>query len=38
VGLAHKDDPEGNKAWVQCPDPCQPTDGGTVLFSIERVE
>lgn len=38
LGLAHKDDPEGEKAWVHCPDPCEQTDGGTVLFSIERVE
>ena len=30
---------EGNKAYVQCPDPGKPyTDGGKVVFEIERVE
>ena len=38
MGLADKDDREGNKAWVHCPDPCERSGGGTVLFSIERVE
>ena len=38
MGLAHKDDREGNKAWVHCPDACAHTGGGTVTFSIERVD
>lgn len=38
LGLAHEDDLDGKKAWVQCPDPCQKTGGGTVIFSIEPVE
>jgi len=38
MGLAHKDDPDANRAWIHCPDPCEQTGGGTVLFSIERVE
>jgi len=25
------------KAYVQCPDPCDLTNGGTVLFEIERI-
>jgi len=38
MGLAHKDDRDGPKAYVHCPDPCEMSGGGTVLFSIERVE
>ncbi len=37
MGLAHKKDDDG-RAWVQCLDPCEMTGGGTVTFSIERVE
>ena len=25
------------KAYIQCPDPCQYTDGGTVIFEISKV-
>jgi len=25
------------KAYIQCPDPCDLTNGGTVLFEIEKV-
>jgi len=25
------------KAYIQCPDPCNITNGGTVLFEIEKV-
>ncbi|MDL1957722.1 MAG: TIGR04076 family protein [Candidatus Desulfofervidus auxilii] len=32
LGLAK----EGNKAYVQCLDPCKYTGGGTVIFEIER--
>ena len=32
IGLAK----EGSRAYVQCLDPCQYTDGGTVVFEIER--
>ena len=38
LGLGHKDEGEGDKAWIQCPDPCEETDGGTALFSVTRVE
>jgi len=38
MGLAHRDDKGGGKAYIHCPDPCEHTGGGTVLFSIERVE
>lgn len=31
IGLAK----EGNKAYVQCLDPCKYTGGGTVIFHIE---
>jgi uncharacterized repeat protein (TIGR04076 family) len=35
LGLTKK----GNKAYVQCVDPGEPyTDGGTVVFEIERME
>lgn len=34
LGLAKKID-EGNKAYVQCLDPCKYTGGGTVTFEIE---
>ena len=27
---------DGKKAYVQCLDPCDYTDGGTVLFEIEK--
>lgn len=38
MGLAPKENKESKKAYVHCPDPCERTGGGTVLFSIERVE
>ena len=38
MGLAHKDDKDRPKAWVHCPDACDRTGGGTVTFSIERIE
>lgn len=38
MGLAGKEDREGSKAYIHCPDPCERTGGGTVLFSVERVE
>ena len=38
MGLAAKDDKGSPKAWVHCPDACEHTGGGTVTFSIERVE
>ena len=38
MGLARRDDPESAKAYVHCPDACEQTGGGTVTFSIERVE
>ena len=28
---------EGNKAYVQCLDPCKYTGGGTVIFEIEKI-
>jgi len=31
LGLAK----EGNKAYLQCLDPCEFTDGGTVIFEVE---
>jgi len=34
LGLAK----EGNKAYVQCLDPCKYTGGGTVIFEISRIE
>ncbi|MGC9317654.1 MAG: TIGR04076 family protein [Armatimonadota bacterium] len=37
MGLAHKERQDG-RAYVQCLDPCEVTDGGTVTFSIERQE
>lgn len=37
MGLAHRNRDDG-KAYVQCLDPCEVTGGGTVTFSIERVE
>lgn len=27
----------GNKAYIQCPDPCNQTGGGTVLFEIKKL-
>ena len=33
LGLAK----EGNKAFVQCLDPCKHTGGGTVVFDIKRI-
>lgn len=33
IGLAK----EGNKAYVQCLDPCKYTGGGTVIFEIEVI-
>lgn len=33
LGLAK----EGNKAFVQCLDPCKYREGGTVVFEIERI-
>jgi len=38
MGLAHKDDRDRARAWVHCPDACDHTGGGTVTFSIERVD
>jgi len=38
MGLNDKDDPDNVKAYIHCPDPCERTRGGTVLFSVERVE
>jgi uncharacterized repeat protein (TIGR04076 family) len=38
MGLAHKDDRDNPKAWIHCPDACDQTGGGTVTFSVERVE
>ncbi|MEW5761721.1 MAG: TIGR04076 family protein [Bacillota bacterium] len=29
---------EGRAAYVQCPDPCERTGGGTVVFKIEQKE
>lgn len=37
MGLAPTDDRESSKAYIHCPDPCEKTGGGTVLFSVERV-
>jgi uncharacterized repeat protein (TIGR04076 family) len=37
MGLAHREREDG-RAYVQCLDPCEWTGGGTVTFSIERVE
>ncbi len=35
LGLTKK----GNKAYIHCPDPGEPyTDGGEVVFEVERVE
>lgn len=34
-GLDGKQDK--TKAYIQCPDPCQYTDGGTVIFEISKV-
>jgi uncharacterized repeat protein (TIGR04076 family) len=28
---------EEEKAYIQCPDPCQYTKGGTVLFEIRKI-
>jgi uncharacterized repeat protein (TIGR04076 family) len=33
LGLAK----QGNKAFIQCLDPCKHTGGGTVVFEIERI-
>jgi len=33
LGLAK----EGDKAYVQCLDPCKYTGGGTVIFEIEKI-
>jgi len=33
LGLAN----EGDKAYVQCLDPCKYTGGGTVIFEIEKI-
>ena len=38
MGLASSEDRGGAKAYIHCPDPCEKTGGGTVLFSVERVE
>ena len=38
MGLAPSDDRDNSKAYVHCPDPCERTGGGTVLFAIKRVE
>ena len=38
MGLAPASDSGSNKAYIHCPDPCDTTGGGTVLFSVERVE
>ncbi|NOZ21102.1 MAG: TIGR04076 family protein [Planctomycetes bacterium] len=38
MGLAPADNRESPKAYIHCPDPCEKTGGGTVLFSVERVE
>jgi uncharacterized repeat protein (TIGR04076 family) len=37
MGLAHKEKKDG-KAYVHCLDPCEETGGGTVTFSIARLE
>jgi len=34
-GIEGKEDK--TKAYVQCPDPCQKTGGGTVVFEISKV-
>lgn len=34
-GIDGKDDP--SKAYIQCPDPCGYTGGGTVIFEISKV-
>ena len=34
-GIEGKDDK--SKAYVHCPDPCDTTDGGTVVFEIEKI-
>jgi uncharacterized repeat protein (TIGR04076 family) len=34
-GLDGKQDK--SKAYIQCPDPCQYTNGGTVIFEISKV-
>lgn len=34
LGLAGKDNPQ--KAFIQCPDACAFTAGGSVVFAIER--
>jgi len=31
LGLAK----EGNKAYLQCLDPCERTGGGTIIFEVE---
>ena len=38
MGLAGKDDRGSGKAYIHCPDPCERTGGGTVLFSVKREE
>jgi len=35
-GLDGKEDK--TKAYIHCPDPCDYTDGGTVIFEINKVE
>ena len=35
LGLDGRDDK--TKAYIHCPDPCQYTDGGTVIFEISKV-
>ena len=34
-GIEGKDDK--SKAYIHCPDPCELTDGGTVIFEIKKV-
>ena len=37
-GLAGKDEKNKGKAYVQCLDPVDYTDGGTVTFEISRID
>ena len=38
IGLAGRNRGDERRGYVQCPDACEETGGGTAVFSIERVE
>ena len=38
LGLVRPDSPNREIAYIQCPDPCEFTNGGTVIFRVFRDE